>query len=132
MGIRVSDPTRRYRGHAALVTDDPLDRLDEHFDILGVYDMEGNRISFREWMDIRSQGPEAIRVARTEIGDAYVSTVHLGLDHSYGFGGPPLIFETMIFGGNLDGEQWRYSTKEEALEGHERAVELVRLEVAVQ
>lgn len=47
-----------------------------------------------------------------------VSTVHLGLDHGYG-DGPPLIFETMVFdpegvGGELD----RYSTEQQAREGH--------------
>jgi hypothetical protein len=96
-----------------------------------LYDLDGNPITFREWGEIREGGPDAIRIARTEIGEMYVSTVWLGLDHSYGFEGPPMIFETLIFGGDLDGEMWRYSTREEAKEGHERAVELVRLEVAV-
>jgi hypothetical protein len=31
-----------------------------------------------------------------------VSTVFLGLDHSWNVG-PPVLFETMIFGGELDG-----------------------------
>jgi len=46
-----------------------------------------------------------------------VSTVWLGLDHGYG-GGPPLIFETMVFGGAHDEDQWRYPTEVEALAGH--------------
>jgi hypothetical protein len=63
---------------------------------------------------------------------AWLSTVWLGLDHRWGKG-PPLIFETMlftpfqypsfiygekvhIFRGELDCE--RYSTEEEAIEGH--------------
>lgn len=33
---------------------------------------------------------------KTEIGDYIVSTVDLGLDHSFG-DGPPLYYETMIF-----------------------------------
>jgi hypothetical protein len=37
-------------------------------------------------------------------------------------GGPPLIFETMVFGGSKDGEMDRYSTKEEAEKGHEAMV----------
>ena len=41
-------------------------------------------------------------VCKTEIGNAIVSTVFLGLDHSWG-GGPPLLFETMVFGGSFDG-----------------------------
>lgn len=54
-----------------------------------------------------------------------ISTVFLGLDHSFG-DGPPMLFETMIFGGSLDGEQERYSTWDEAEAGHKRWVEKVR------
>lgn len=67
---------------------------------------------------------EKRRVAATEIGDIHVSTVFLGLDHSFGEG-PPMIFETMIFGGDHDEDQWRYSTWEEAEKGHAAAVALV-------
>ncbi len=65
------------------------------------------------------------RVGLTEINEVKVSTVWLGLDHSFGIGEKPLIFETMIFGGAHNGYQERYSTEEEAREGHKRAVELV-------
>jgi len=56
-----------------------------------------------------------------------VSTVFLGFDQSFpGQKGPPLFFETMIFGGGeLDEKQWRYSTWEEAERGHAAAVALV-------
>jgi len=60
------------------------------------------------------------------IGRVRVSTVWLGLDHGLGWSDEPLIFETMIFGGNHDGYQERYSTEEEARAGHQRAVELVK------
>lgn len=50
-----------------------------------------------------------------------ISTVFLGLDHSFGEG-PPLLFETMVFGGALDGEQGRYTTWEEAEAGHRKMV----------
>lgn len=62
------------------------------------------------------------RIALTEVGEATVSTVFLGLDHRYGSDGPPLIFETMIFSGPLDEYQARYSTLEQAKAGHEVAV----------
>jgi hypothetical protein len=52
-----------------------------------------------------------------------VSTVFLGLNHQYG-DGPPLIFETMVFGGKYDQEQERYATEAQALEGHARWVAL--------
>jgi hypothetical protein len=56
-----------------------------------------------------------------------VSTVFLSLNHSFA-NGPPLVFETMVFGGPLDGQQDRYSTRADALAGHARMVELVRAE----
>jgi hypothetical protein len=64
-------------------------------------------------------------VANDTIGDANISTVFLGVDHRFG-DGPPLIFETMIFGGPLDGEMWRYSTWDDAETGHQMAVKRVR------
>jgi hypothetical protein len=57
-----------------------------------------------------------------------VSTVWLGLDHNFWPdwpGGPVKIFETMIFGGKLDLEQWRYSSEGEAIAGHTDAVKLL-------
>ena len=55
-----------------------------------------------------------------------VSTVFLMLDHNYIPGGPPMLFETMIFGGDHDQYQDRYTTKAEALIGHEKAVKLAK------
>lgn len=51
------------------------------------------------------------------IGNIRVSTVFLGLDHAFDHG-PPLLFETMVFGGALDGEREQYSTWAEAEAGH--------------
>jgi hypothetical protein len=51
-----------------------------------------------------------------------VSTVWLGLDHNWWPDRPPLIFETMVFGGKLHLECWRYAFEAQALEGHEAAV----------
>ena len=71
----------------------------------------------------RYVGSATHHVALTKHGDIRVSTVFLGLDHSYG-DGPPLLFETMIFGGPHDEYQERYSTWDEAEEGHKRACAL--------
>ena len=65
------------------------------------------------------------RVAQTSIGEASVSTVFLGLDHQF-VDGPPLLFETMVFGGSLDQEMDRYSTWKEAEAGHESMVAKVK------
>ena len=68
---------------------------------------------------------EARKVARTELGDGvYVSTVFLGLDHSFGQG-PPLLFETMVFGGQHDQDMDRYTTWEQAEAGHRATVERI-------
>lgn len=56
-----------------------------------------------------------------------VSTVWLGLDHNWWPDRPPKIFETMIFGGDLDLERWRYSTEEEARAGHAETCRLVQV-----
>ena len=57
-------------------------------------------------------------VERTKIGDAEISTVFLGLNHAFGEG-PPLLYETMVFGGALEGEMLRTATLEEAKAAHE-------------
>lgn len=56
--------------------------------------------------------------------DTIVSTVFLGLDHSFGLGGPPVLWETMIFGGVHNEYQDRYCSKQEAIKGHEKALKL--------
>lgn len=53
-----------------------------------------------------------------------ISTVFLGIDHGVLYDRPQL-FETMVFGGEHDEYTERYSTKEEALFGHERILEMV-------
>ena len=77
------------------------------------------------WFE-KSQG--ARRVALTDTADARVSTVFLGLDHNYSESGPPLLFETMVFGGPFDQEQERYPTWEGAEEGHQRWVAKIKKE----
>lgn len=39
---------------------------------------------------------------------------------------PPLLFETMVFGGKYANDMRRYSTWKQAKEGHERMVEKVK------
>lgn len=70
------------------------------------------------------------RIAFTRVTDSAgtrveVSTVFLGIDHSFCVGGPPILFETMVFGGLYTDYQTRYHTYDEAVLGHETAVALV-------
>lgn len=58
-------------------------------------------------------------VAQTRIGRAKISTVFLAIDHGFGMG-LPILFETMVFGGTLDGSQDRCTTYDEAESLHKR------------
>ena len=64
-------------------------------------------------------------VAQTTLKDGtWISTVWLGIDHSFS-GGPPLIFETMVFPSkdNLREQLYRrYTTEAEAKAGHAQIV----------
>lgn len=62
-------------------------------------------------------------IARDGQNGVLVSTVFLGINHQFNLDLPPLVFETMIFGGLLDSYQERYSTYDEALKGHQKVVE---------
>jgi hypothetical protein len=93
------------------------------------YSRAGRPLTFEEWArSFENLTEEARRVAYDDLGDGVtVSTVWLGLDHRYPpDAGPPVIFETMIFGGPLDSTCWRYSTEEAARAGHDDAVRAAR------
>ena len=91
------------------------------------YDRQGQPIDMMLWGQLHSD-PVYKRVAESHVGPLWVSTVWLGLDHSFG-DGPPLIFETMVFATDGTDIDWseqiceRYSTEEEALAGHQAVVE---------
>lgn len=63
-------------------------------------------------------------VAKTQVGEAEVSTVFIGLDHSFGRG-PLELFETMIFDGPLEGYERRYATWAQAELGHAETVAML-------
>jgi hypothetical protein len=68
------------------------------------------------------------QIALDRIGDSRISTVFLGIDHSFIYKGTPILFETMIFGGKRDGYQARYCTWIEAMEGHLEMIKIVTKE----
>jgi hypothetical protein len=91
-----------------------------------LFDRAGEPVSMRTWARLDAHTPY-VRIAEDTVGPYWVSTVWIGIDHSFGFG-PPLIFETMVFRGDeTDLDCWRYSTETEALAGHARMVDEVRL-----
>lgn len=73
-----------------------------------------------------------IETAKRHVGDDFfgevrVSTIFLGLDHNYAMEGPPVLWETLIFGGKLDQHLWRCSgTWEQAEAMHAQAVAQVK------
>jgi hypothetical protein len=94
------------------------------------YDMDGNELHDMDEVERLLINADARRIAFTELGDVRVSTILLVLDHNFG-PGPPMIFETMIFGGGeeLDGWCERTPNKIAALAAHDRAVAYVREEL---
>ena len=64
-------------------------------------------------------------LAQTDTTEGFVSTVFLGLDHSFG-SGPPVLWESLVFGGARDGWMDRYTSREDALLGHRFMVEELR------
>lgn len=61
-------------------------------------------------------------------GDVLVSTVFLGFDHQWDDGEPPLLFETMIFGGKHNETLERCSTWDQAVAGHASLLALAKSE----
>jgi hypothetical protein len=69
------------------------------------------------------------RVALTEVKPYLVSTVFLGLNHSFNENDPPLIFETMVFNRQRkEIDMRRYSTEKQAIRGHNAMVKRWRIE----
>jgi len=84
--------------------------------------------SVLEWGAFLEKDENRIVALTGVCDDAHVSTVFVGLDHNFLGVGPPLLFESMIFGGAHDGEQRRYATWAEAEAGHAEFVALARME----
>jgi hypothetical protein len=90
---------------------------------------EPDTLKWAAWSGLPKRG-----LARDTFGEGKegisVSTVFLALDHGYPPGGPPVLWETMVFGGKWDGLQWRHTSKEAALKGHKKAVAKVKRSLA--
>jgi hypothetical protein len=81
-------------------------------------------IEWGEWFERSQRTGERVlahdRNERRAEGEPeiFVSTVFLAIDSNFLFNGPPVLWETMVFGGLLDGEMQRYTSRAEALRGH--------------
>lgn len=98
---------------------------------MNFYDRDGSPLDSATANELLCK-PEYKRIGLTEVASSdrsvvhTVSTVWLGLDHSFG-DGAPVIFETMVFGEGswTDQDCQRYSTELEARIGHAEQVALV-------
>jgi hypothetical protein len=91
----------------------------------------------RQWCEFFAS-PERL-IKQETVGDFWVSTVFLGIDHNFSGDGPPVLFETIVFGEpeeqDLLGRKQqvrpslqmdRYCTLDEAEAGHEQVVQQLR------
>lgn len=95
----------------------------------------GEPLTQDEWEDLCARRHEDMKVEswwrkQTQIDDGvHVSTVWIGLNLQWNPDKPPLYWETMVFGSGEDDDdanQWRYSSREQALDDHERIVRELR------
>lgn len=78
--------------------------------------------SVLQWAEWFETSDNERLVARTLLpGDIRIQTDFIGID----YGNNDYIFETLVFGGVLDGVTKRYATYMEAEKGHERMVNKV-------
>jgi hypothetical protein len=84
--------------------------LNEHDEPVPVADA----IEWARWFETHD---EQRVVLQDTIDGTLVSTVFLGLDHAYD-DRRVLIYETLVDGGDLNGEMERYATRDDAVAGH--------------
>lgn len=92
-----------------------------------VEDQVPRQVGWAEYLAWVKSDPDSDkrRVAQETVGEAWVSTVFLTVDHGFGRA-RPILFETMIFGGPHDLATWRYGSWAEAETGHARVVAVLR------
>ena len=115
-------------------------RVEFHRHFLGLYVLDEHgepkaELDFRSWSRWfegadRHVSDELARGESAEATDAVrVSTVFLGIDHNFFEKGPPVLWESMVFGGPFSGEQMRCAgSREQAEAMHVWMVSRVRRE----
>ena len=87
--------------------------------------IEPSIMKWARWLEAsaNAEGPARRVVAYTDIVGGWVSTEFLGLDHNFSNIGPPLLWETAVYGGTRDGSRWRCSgSRHQALSLHAQIV----------
>lgn len=127
-GIATCGCCRRVSSVSSWEDDDAYDAFMSGRDHHGnphYFDRDGNPLGLLEWGKLLEDREYKV-VGQDRVKGWWVSTVWLGLDHRFG-PGEPLIFETMTFDPWQDEQmQDRYSTLQDAKDGHELACAWVR------
>jgi len=89
--------------------------------VIRFYDYDGNPTTRSHWIALFDD-TQARRLGFAVIGEVTISTVWLGLDHSFGHGEEPVLWETLVRKGEDEEEMYRYSSRDEALARHDRLV----------
>jgi hypothetical protein len=92
--------------------------LDDNGDVVPTNDA----LAWGFWFERTQQdGSRVVKqdYVEADIAGIGVSTVFLGLDHNHTYKGPPVLWESLVFGTTLDGEMRRYTSKAAAIAGHE-------------
>lgn len=123
---------------AVLIPNDAEDDLREREAANGRYVLDENgeprlEPSLMRWASWFETSSAQRRVAWTDVYPFQISTIFMGLDHSF-FRGPPLLFETMVFWQRRGRyhtrryalQQWRTFTRAESHDLHAEAVADVR------
>jgi hypothetical protein len=86
------------------------------------YNLDSKEITREEWKKLRREIGNKIK--RDIVGDFLVSTIWLGMNHAF-MSDKIEIFETMVFL-NFPKDIYcqRYATKEDAIKGHNKIVEM--------
>ncbi|MFH0983606.1 MAG: hypothetical protein V2A79_18985 [Planctomycetota bacterium] len=83
----------------------------------GVVIEESDYAKWAQWYENRSEQDRHIACTTVKYGT--VSTVFLAMNMTLSQSDPPLLFETRVKGGWLDGEWERFATLAEAKAGHD-------------
>jgi hypothetical protein len=79
-------------------------------DAFGNPKTEDDLMTWAVWYEQACEN-DHLTVSKTHVGDATVSTIFLALDKNFGRGGTPILWETMILGGEHDECCWRYTSR---------------------
>jgi hypothetical protein len=75
--------------------------------------------SFKDWnLWMASVSFGDTTVMYNEFNDCLISTKFVGIDLALSVGPKPMVFETLVIGGVMDGKKNFYPTWDEAIQGH--------------